>query len=108
TYNEVKEKFLIRELDQVKVKGKNKPVKIYEVIQEEPPSEAQIQWLKSFEEGYRTYLTQDFKKALDLFNEAYKFGNADPVAKIYIQRCEEFLSEPPPENWDGVYEMKTK
>lgn len=108
TYKEVKDKFVIRELDQVKVKGKNEPVKIYEVIQEETPVGTITSWLEKFEQGYRSYLSQDFKKAIRFFQNALEFNPTDPVSKLYIQRCEEFLTDPPPQNWDGVYEMKTK
>ena len=32
----------------------------------------------------------------------------DQCCKLYIERCQDYISEPPPEDWDGVFIMKTK
>ena len=30
------------------------------------------------------------------------------ISLLYLERAEEFLRNPPPSDWDGVYEMKSK
>ena len=49
---------------------------------------------------------QKFKKSSEL-EEDFLYRPTTP-SKIYIKRCEEFLKNPPPKNWSGVWEMKTK
>lgn len=114
TYNDVKDQFIAREIDKVKVKGKNLPVSIFELICEKQNKSAKIhdlneyRYLKYFEEAYQSYLKKDFTKAISSFNEVIKILPEDKVSKLYLHRCEDFLANPPEENWDGVFTMKTK
>ncbi len=119
TYQDVKDQFIAREIDKVKVKGKNLPVSIFELISEKQASEKQnksanvhdlkeYRYLKHFEEAYQSYLKKDFINAISLFNEVIKILPDDKVSKLYLHRCEDFLANPPEENWDGVFTMKTK
>lgn len=114
TYNDVKDQFIAREIDKVKVKGKNLPVSIFELICEKQNKSAKIhdlneyRYLKYFEEAYQSYLKKDFNNAISLFNEVIKIMPEDKVSKLYLHRCEDFLANPPEENWDGVFTMKTK
>lgn len=108
TYNDVKNQFIAREIDKVKVKGKNLPVAIYELVGEKNKSKVNMDHLKLFEDGYQAYMKKDFTTASTKFKEALALKDDDKTAKLFIQRCEDFISEPPDENWDGVYTMKTK
>ena len=107
TYNDVKEKFTAREIDRVRVKGKNEPIRIFELMKEGPPDEQLKEKINQFNSGINLYLAKKFTEALSAFEQIHS-KNPDPVSEIYIDRCREFLTEPPPENWDGVYVMKTK
>lgn len=64
--------------------------------------------LELFGEGRKCYKLMDFSKAKDFFQQALNLDPTDGPSKVYLQRCQEFLSDPPPEDWDGVYVMKTK
>lgn len=108
TYEDVKGKMTAREIDRVKVKGKTEPVRIFELIQEEPPTGDLKENLDLFGRGYNLYMDKRFADAKEVFKEALKFSQSDPVSELYIERCDEFLAEPPPADWDGVYVMKTK
>lgn len=108
TFNDVKEHFIAREIDKVKVKGKNLPVSIYELVKEKSSSLTNMEYLKHFEQGYQSYHKKDFQTAINSFNEVLKLVPEDKVSKLYLHRCEDFIAEPPEENWDGVYTMKTK
>jgi hypothetical protein len=33
---------------------------------------------------------------------------SDGLSRVYVTRCLDFLVNPPPADWDGVYEFKTK
>ncbi len=108
TYKEIKDDFVCREVDWVRVKGKLQPVKIYELISEGKPADNIVDMSKYFSEGYLQYHEKQFSKAIELFEKALTCQAEDPPSQLYIERCQEFIAEPPPENWDGVYVMKTK
>jgi adenylate cyclase len=109
TYNEVKNNFVCREVDWVRVKGKILPVKIYELIAEEiVPNQSIAETLKWFKEGYENYHLKAWQKGLDAFAKALDINPTDEVSKLYIQRCQNYIVTPPPESWDGVFVMKTK
>lgn len=108
TFADVKDSFTAREVDWVRVKGKNEPVRIYELISEGPPGAEWENCLQKFREGFDLYHAQKFNEAKEKFLEALAARPGDPVSELYVERCDEYLQEPPPENWDGVYVMKTK
>jgi len=109
TYDSCKDKILARELDIILVKGKNKPTKVYELISliGDKKAEEAIEKMDLYFQALELYRQKGFEPALDYFKRSYeKLG--DYPSKVYIQRCEFYLKNPPTENWDGVFEMKTK
>jgi adenylate cyclase len=108
TYAEVKNDFVTREIDWVRVKGKAQPVKIFELIAEgTAPSEA-VEMIKWFNEGYHFYHEKNWEKGVGSFTQALNVSPNDSCSKLYLQRCTDFLHHPPPDDWDGVFIMKTK
>lgn len=98
--------FELRELDLVAVKGKKKPVKIYEVIWWKKDQKTK-KWLHEYKLGLRAYKERKWDLAKKHFAKADK-EKTDLTCKLYIDRCEEFAKKEPPKNWDGVYKLKTK
>jgi adenylate cyclase len=109
TYEQTKDIFVWRYLDKVAVKGKKTGVKIYELI------------------GEPAYLDQTAKKLLGAFAVAMDYYEKcqwnemalelekilsefpdDSPSQVYLERAREFIKNPPPEDWDGIYIMKTK
>ncbi|MEQ1665450.1 MAG: adenylate/guanylate cyclase domain-containing protein, partial [Bdellovibrionales bacterium] len=108
TQKEVAADFTTREVDLVRVKGKLQPIRIFELLAEGRPI-AQIQEnLKIFEEAYQLYLSKKFEKAIETFEKALQKYELDETSKIYIERCQDLIINPPPPDWDGVFVMKTK
>jgi adenylate cyclase len=109
TYVEVKDSFVCREVDRVRVKGKILPVKIFELIvegKEAPPERREsLEW---FARGYAHYHDKAWQDGLNSFSKALDLNPTDTVAKLYIERCQSYLGEPPADDWDGVFVMKTK
>src|SRR5690606_627753 len=97
------EKFWTREIDQVRVKGKVKPVRIFELISEGSPDQNVQDMLESFRTGYVLYMKSRFHEARQSFQKALDILPSDPVSQLYIDRCDSFIADPPPEDWDGVY-----
>lgn len=107
TQAEVKEHFITREVDRVRVKGKLEPIRIFEVLKEAPPSQADEETVL-FGRCYELYHAKKFAEALEGFKRCLELKSDDPVAELYVERCQDYLTEPPPADWDGVHVMKTK
>jgi len=108
TYREVEQHFVCRELDKIRVKGKNQPVNIYElmdVISEKPKYEA---LLSQFDQAVVAYRAQDWSAAAAQFRQFLGAHPDDGPAQIFLERTTEFLENAPEADWDGVYVMKTK
>jgi tetratricopeptide (TPR) repeat protein len=71
-------------------------------------SEAKKQVLEHFAQGRRHYKLMEFDAALDCFKKALLIDEQDGPSKVYANRCIELIKDPPPEDWDGVFVMKTK
>ena len=61
-----------------------------------------------FTEGRKLYKMMQFRNASDLFQKAIEICPNDGPSKVYLERCEYYIDNPPPQDWDGVYVMKTK
>jgi adenylate cyclase len=109
TYELVQDQpFIVRELDSVQVKGKLEPVTIYE-LRKYGEMEPQTQTLlEEFDKGLHAYKNRQWDQAIASFQEALRIEPGDEPSKIYITRCEEYKQTPPPEDWNGVFVMKTK
>lgn len=91
-----------RELDLIKVKGKDRPVTIYALSQ---GIDEKI--INKFEEALSLYRKQQFKDAKEIFQSLIK-EYSDKPSEIFSERCAEFIDNPPEPQWDGVYVAQTK
>ncbi len=64
--------------------------------------------LELFAAGRRAYKLMDFSKGLEFFGEALKLDPEDGPSKVYFLRCQHYVANPPPEDWDGVFVMTSK
>ena len=114
TYQAVKEKVVVRDLDNVRVLGKNEPVKVWELISEvgqEPDQYKKI--LPAYHAALDLYKSQEWSKAIDAFKASDELeemfgGRKTNPSRIYIPRCEHYLENPPGEDWDGVWTLTSK
>ncbi len=61
-----------------------------------------------FAQGRKLYKLMRFEEALKYFGEALKTDQNDGPSKVYYLRCEHYIENPPPEDWDGVFTMTHK
>jgi adenylate cyclase len=110
THDIVKDEFFTRELDVIVVKGKTKPIRVFELLgnDEFPPSETLKESFAFYCDAMKEYKSKNFSNAISLFENALKINPEDGPSKVYIKRCKLFLETPPPDDWDGVFIMKTK
>jgi adenylate cyclase len=102
--------YRMREVDRVVVKGKHEPVPIHEILDyhTEETFPNLMDAVNAFKSGLAYYRSRQWDKAIDGFAEASFLNPGDQLPRIYVERCMHFKSEPPPENWNGEWIMKTK
>ena len=108
TKHEVPE-FEYRELDLVKVKGKDKPVKIFEPLGLiETIDKSTRKKIKQFHHALELYRGQKWD---DAEQEIFNLSQQEPdreIYKIYLDRIAYFRTNPPGESWDGVFTHTSK
>ena len=106
----VGDSFKLRELDMVRVKGKKKPVRVYELLErgEASLSIEQEEGYGLYKRGLEAYRLKRWEEALMLFQEVLSFLPEDGPSKTMMERCRIFLDTPPQREWDGVFDQLTK
>jgi len=105
TYKQVKDVIAAREVDLIRVVGKKNPVRVYEILDElKYLSEEEHKSIDVFQRGLGFYRACKWEEAVTLFNKL----KDDKLAKVYIERCGKLEKSPPPDDWDGVVDLKVK
>ncbi len=100
---------VFRELDRVRVVGKDEPIAIYEPLglQGEVPKDA-MDRIKLFQQALKFYRAQDWDKAeLQLLN-LQRADPSDGLYQAFLERIAYLRSHPPGPGWDGVFDFDTK
>lgn len=104
TFNLAKSYFSFRMIDKIKVKGKTESTFVYTL--EGAKSEALEQKCKDYGVALNSYFNKNFTDAKSKF-EAYAATHKSD-ATIMIERCSEFIKNPPQDSWDGSLELHVK
>ncbi len=105
------DQYQIRFLDRVIVKGRQKPISLFEVLdsEEEANRTLKLQTAAYFEEGIHYYQQKaQFKKARSCFEEVLRRNPSDKTAQIYLERVESFMVNGIPHGWKGVHSLTRK
>jgi len=105
-----------RELGLVQVKGKNELARIYEPCNPEEDPESTVVATEStvvasmhrHNEALRCYYERKWETALELFRLLKDERPDDPLYDYYIKRIDEFIDEPPPDEWQGEIRFTVK
>jgi len=102
--------FHYRQVDKVRVKGKQEPVAICAPLGflSEPLSQSQEAIAGYQLQGFMSYQNREWHAAINYFKQILNIDSTDTLAKIYIQRCQDFMQHPPDVNWDGVFTLESK
>lgn len=102
--------FHLRFLGPVQVKGKVKPIGIYECFDGDAPEViANKQASKTlFEEGIEAYFARQFAKAATNFEAVIRQNPDDFTAQFFYKKTGQFITEGVPENWTGIETMLFK
>lgn len=106
--------FVFRELDLMRVKGKLRPVTIYQLMgrQEDFAADGSTETVRlqveMFARARDLYRTRQWKPAQSAFQEILDKWPKDGPSRVYLERCQEYAKSEPPANWDGVFVMTHK
>ncbi|MDD5377410.1 MAG: adenylate/guanylate cyclase domain-containing protein [Candidatus Gracilibacteria bacterium] len=103
TFRKTKDDFFYRELDTIRVKGKVRGVKIYELIGYLNDPSINREKYSAYEKALALYYVGEYRKAQDIFS----LNTEDLASAIMTKRCQDAL-DGKIEVINGVYEMKTK
>ena len=105
TERRVRDEILAREVDVIRVVGKKQPIRVFELLGEKGAVPAEkLEKTALFGRALETYRARRFSEAAAMF-EALA---GDPVAAVYAGRARQSAASPPPDDWDGVYELNKK
>jgi len=95
--------FDFRLLDRVAVKGKVNAIEIYELLGIKCQG-LRTEAVLAYETAFAAYAAGDFARAVPIL-EAHR---EDPPSAVLLRRCRDFMEDPPPADWGGVYSVSSK
>lgn len=110
TYALLRHPVELREVDRVKVKGKRAAVTVYEILDGLPEDDrsARIRTREVFAEGILLFRRGAMREALRCFESARASSPRDAASQLYIERCQKFLKDGVPHDWNGVMALNAK
>ncbi|MBD2039720.1 ATP-binding protein [Microcoleus sp. FACHB-672] len=104
------ETYSFRFLDRVRVKGKSKPVAVYEVYDENFGliNQLKTQTKPMFEPAVMAYNRQDFAGGQPMFEKILAINPEDRAALLYMKRCQHYQQYGVPAGWEGVTDLDIK
>jgi len=110
TYQQVRDQFVCRDLDRIKVKGKTRPVKIYELMGWMKDAAHYQDLLTRWNEAQQAYLNQDWNAAAEAFEDLIGHYPEDGPSLTFLNRVyEKRENQPKPDPaWDGVFVATSK
>ncbi len=110
TFALVREQVVARELDLITVKGRSDALRVYELLAMKGGEEdaTLTEFLARYSEAVQLYRERRWNGALQLLNEAQILRPDDYPTQLYLERTTHFKHNPPPDDWNGVFELTTK
>lgn len=108
TVRDLKRPATLREIDLIRVKGKDRPVAVYESLGYRANEPALKALLELFGQGLTAYRSRDWAAASRAFEGALELYPDDRPSAIYRERCALLAATPPEADWDGVWNLTEK
>jgi class 3 adenylate cyclase/HAMP domain-containing protein len=103
----IKDKVPFRLIDRVAVKGKKQGVRIYTARRKLSDAESEA-WGLHNAAMEQFYPDRDFQGAAERFRQVQRILPQDYAAQLLEDRCQQYMQNPPPRDWDGVTVMEHK
>jgi adenylate cyclase len=126
-YEQARDSFIFRKVDIARVKGKEEPVGIYAVytgfegegktvppnngtsgLPEVPSLRISRELLDDYNKGLRLFYMREWVSAREYFARVRGIDPDDYLAALYVDRCDMYLDNPPPADWDGAVTLTEK
>ncbi|MGK0290501.1 MAG: adenylate cyclase [bacterium] len=112
TFDQVKDTVVSRVVDQVRVKGKHEPIRMYQPVCKVDDQEDEVVFARKIAEindkAFNAYQKQEWDQSIQYYQEILSHIENDSVSKIFLERCQHYITEPLEETWDGCFNLKTK
>jgi len=110
TVADLKADTLLREIDLIRVVGKDEAVAVFEAMayHDEFTFPDMSETLQAYSAGLANYRDGDWQGAHAQFVKALEYNPDDGPSKVYAERCKSFITEPPAADWDGVWTLEGK
>ncbi len=107
TYLATRGQVVAREVDRVRVAGKDQPTGLYELLAlaGQLPEEKRA-LIALYAKALSAYRSLDFAGAKKLLDQALHLDGTDGPSKTLYARCDKYLASPPPPGWDGVTSLE--
>ncbi|MEJ2585211.1 MAG: adenylate/guanylate cyclase domain-containing protein [Robiginitalea sp.] len=104
------EEFDFRYLGRVQLKGKTRPIDLYECINgdEQDLQRHKLSNLGTFDHAMDLYFNKEFAMAAVTFQQLVKLNPGDQPAKLFLNRSARLITQELEDNWKGVETMTTK
>jgi adenylate cyclase len=105
TADAVKDGFVLREIDLVRVVGKEKPTRLYELVGASGDQLDSVEraLAEAYAAGLAAYRERRWPEALRGFERALECRRTDVPSAVMIERCRAYVELPPGDEWDGVF-----
>jgi adenylate cyclase len=100
--------YTVRELDSVRVMGKEEPVRLFELRRRGPPATEELPLLDGYAQGLSLYRAGRIAEARLQFDSLLQRFAGDGPCALMLARCDRMLENPPAAGWDGVFRMEHK
>jgi adenylate cyclase len=104
----VRDQFLLRQVDVIRVKGKVKPMAIFELLGEANQEPPLVSLVQRYEQALAFYRARQWDRAESLLLEVQRDFAEDMPTRVILGRIAEFRRQPPPGDWDGVHVQTEK
>ena len=110
TLRDLKKPGVMREIDLLRVKGKDRPVAVFESLgyREAELPNGLGRMLDAYGRGLAAYRARDWTGAGAVFQAALQAEPEDGPSAMYLERCRIYADRPPPEDWNGVWVLNDK
>lgn len=100
--------YILREVDRVRVKGKQAPVSIFELRGYGQPQGLEAELLETFQAGLTAFRTRNWEEAAHHFTACLALNPDDGPAQLLLNRTHSLAQNPPPPDWDGTATLTEK
>ena len=108
TAEQLETQFVLRKLDLLRVKGKQQPMAVYELMAEGQPDGDLQARVAEYEAAFDLYQWQNWDQAEAKLRALLERYPGDAPAAALLSRIADLRAHPPGPDWDGVYVAKGK